>query len=139
MTPEGSSSDKVRLRLTDWGVRVFRNNSGVLTDARGVPVRFGLGNESKKINDQLKSSDYIGYTPVLITPEMVGKTVAVFTGIEVKAEGTKIRTDWPRKSREWAQQKFINLVNAAGGLAGFATCANDVDKLIKDFVGRLKR
>lgn len=138
MTPEGKASDKIHLRASEWGCRLFRNNSGVLMDARGVPVRFGLGNISKKINKKLKSSDLIGYIPVTVTPEMVGKKVAVFTAVEAKPEGTVIKEVWPEHVREHGQQNFINLINNAGGLAGFATCSDDIDALLDAFVKRLQ-
>lgn len=138
MTPEGKASEVVRLRASEWGCRLFRNNSGVLKDARGVPVRFGLGNESPKLNKRLKSSDFIGYTPVTVTPEMVGKTLAVFTALEVKPDGTNIHRQWNENSREWAQQRFIDLVKAAGGLAGFATNQGDVDVLVNAYIAGLK-
>lgn len=137
MTPEAKATENVWLRASVWGSRLFRNNSGVLKNDRGTPVRFGLGNESAKINKRLKSSDLIGFTPVTITQDMVGKQVAVMTAIEVKPAGTKIRTEWNERSREWAQQKFIDLVNRFGGLAGFATNEDDVDNLVKQFHERL--
>lgn len=37
------------------------------------------------------SSDIIGLTPVLITAEHIGKTLAVFTGVEVKTDTGKER------------------------------------------------
>ena len=131
MTPEGRASEIVRLRASDWGTVLFRNNSGVLKDDKGRPVRFGLGNESSKINAVLKSSDYIGFLPAVITPEMVGRQVALFVAIEVKPEGTNINREWSKTSREYGQQQFINLVRHHGGLAGFATGWSDVDEILK--------
>ena len=46
-----------RLAASELGWRVFRNNVGVLRDDRGVPVRFGLANDSKSLNEQIKSGD----------------------------------------------------------------------------------
>lgn len=131
MTPEGRAAEIVRLRASEWGAVLFRNNSGVLKDIKGRPIRFGLGNESAKINESLKSPDYVGFLPTVITPEMVGRQVAIFTGIEVKPEGTVIHKEWSPKSREYAQQKFINLIRHHGGVAGFATGWSDVDDIIK--------
>ncbi|MCF2909966.1 hypothetical protein L1285_16725 [Pseudoalteromonas sp. DL2-H2.2] len=138
MTPEGKASEVVRLRATELGGRLFRNNVGVLVDARGIPVRYGLANESKKMNQSLKSSDFIGITPITITPDMVGKQIGVFTAIEAKAHGFKVREFGP-KSREFAQQKFINLVTNLGGAAGFACNAEDVDGILKELIERLSR
>ena len=96
---------------------LMRNNSGAYISSDGRQVRYGLGNVSKKQNTNIKSSDLIGFTTIVITPDMVGKTVAVFTAIEVKSP------DWKRSladKREKAQMAFINWVRMSGGLAGFA-------------------
>ena len=138
MTPEGKASDKVRLRCSQWGSRLFRNNSGVLPDQNGRPVRFGLGNESKKLNTEFKSGDYIGITPVTITQEMVGKTIGVFTNIEVKAEGFNEKPFYRSNQREYGQKNFINMIRKLGGLAGFATDESDVDHIVHNFTQRLK-
>ncbi len=135
MTPEAKATKTVRERASAWKMRLFRNNSGVLNDERGVPVRFGLGNESKRLNQELKSSDLIGWTPITITPDMVGKTVAVFTAIEVKSPGFRVR-QFNKKSREYAQNKYIELVKLFGGIAGFAADWPDVDKAIKEWKER---
>jgi len=132
-TQEAKSSLVVRLRATAWGLKLFRNNSGVLFNQENVPVRFGLGNESAKINKQLKTGDFIGWTPVVITQAMVGKTIAVFTNIEAKAAGFKHRETYNKNSREHAQDSFNNLVNNAGGVAGFASCDSDVDRIINSY------
>lgn len=139
MTPEQKSSQAVRLRAAEWGCKLFRNNSGVLPDKNNRPVRFGLANESKKLNQEFKSGDYIGVTPITITQEMVGKTIGVFTNIEVKAEGFKIKATYPIKSREYAQNNFISLITNAGGLGGFATGWAEVDLIINNFINGLKK
>lgn len=133
-TPEQRSSQEVKLRAADWRCKLFRNNSGMLYNKEGVPVRYGLGNISKKFNAQVKSSDNIGWTPVLVTPEMVGKTIAVFTAFEDKTPKFKIRDSYREGSREAAQLKFINIVKQAGGIAGFTRSAADVDEILEEFV-----
>lgn len=107
----------IRLEAPKVGVVLFRNNSGVLRDETGRPVRYGLGNESKVHNLKFKSSDLIGITPVRITPNMVGQTLGVFTAVEVKKEHWHLT---PGDSRGWAQKAFIDFVVANGGYAGFA-------------------
>ena len=117
---------------------LFRS-SGVLPDPiTKRPVRFGLGNESKKLNKEFKSGDYIGVTPLTITPEMVGKTVGVFTNLEVKAEGFVERDSYRDNQREYGQKNYIVMIRKLGGLAGFVTNESDVDQLIQKFVQRLK-
>lgn len=133
-TPEARSSQEVKLRAADWKCRLFRNNSGALLNQQGVPVRYGLGNISKKHNAKIKSSDEIGWTPVTITPEMVGKTIAVFTAIEIKTDKFSIRDSYREGSREQAQLNFINIVKEQHGIAGFARNWMDVDNIIKEFI-----
>jgi len=104
---------------------LMRNNSGALRAEDGRPVRFGLGNVSKKHNDVMKSSDLIGITTITITAAMVGKQIGVFTAIEAKKENWKRS---PTDKKEIAQDNFIKWVKIRGGLAGFA---NSVDSFIK--------
>ena len=106
-----------RLAAAQRGDILFRNNVGVLLDRRGVPVRFGLANDSAAVNDHTKSADLIGIRRVLITPEMVGRTIGQFLSREVKAEGWRF-TGTPR---EIAQLRWIELVTSYGGDAAFST------------------
>lgn len=130
MTPEQESQLEVRLAAAPLNMRLLRNNRGALTDQTGRLIRFGLGHESSKDKDFL-SSDLIGATVVEITPEMVGKKVAILTAVEVKPKGFKIRQFKPG-TREDGQLKFLQWVVSMGGFAGFATCADDL-KLIKEY------
>jgi hypothetical protein len=63
------------------------------------------------MNQRIKSSDLIGITPVLITQEMVGYRLGVFTAREIKRPGW-VYTGQPR---EVAQQRFGDIVIAHGG------------------------
>lgn len=118
---EASIQQRLRLWASKRGVRLWRNNVGVLKDERGVPVRYGLANESKAMNQNIKSSDLIGITPVTVTPDMVGKTLGVFTAYECKAE------DWSYRAnkREIAQLKWLELVQSLGGIAQFINSVID--------------
>lgn len=110
---ESTIQAKIRLRASTLGWKVWRNNVGVLMDSRGVPVRFGLANDSKAVNSSFKSADLIGIRPLLITPGMVGKTIGQFVSIECKAPGGKVAG---------AQIKWKDLINSLGG---FATITSD--------------
>lgn len=103
--------------------QLMRNNSGELRDRFGRPVRYGLGNISKEHNERIKSSDLIGITTIVITPDMVGKKIGVFTAVEVKKPFWKFGSD----PREIAQNNFIQWVISLGGFAGFA---NSVDSFV---------
>ncbi|UZO91739.1 VRR-NUC domain-containing protein [Roseomonas mucosa] len=96
--------------------RLFRNTVGqgwtgqashlrepgcvLIRNARAV--RFGLADGS---------GDLIGWRSMLITPEHVGTTLAVFLSVEVKSSTGSLRDG----QRVWAQA-----VARAGGLAGTA-------------------
>lgn len=114
---ESYAQSQIRLEAPKFGVMLTRNNVGALQDDNGTWVRYGLFNESKKQNARTKSSDLIGWRKVLVTPQMVGSTVALFCAREVKEPGWS----YAGTERETAQLHFIQLVNSAGGDAAFAT------------------
>ena len=98
----------IRLALSQNGCRVFRNNCGALKDRDGRLVRYGVANPG--------GSDLLGWKSIEITPEMVGRKVAVFLAIECKGE----------RGRATAEQiNFIERVKEAGGLAGIARTPDD--------------
>lgn len=99
---EQAIMQRVQLEASRKGWRVFRNNVGQLLDARGVPVRYGLCPGS---------SDLIGWRELVITPEMVGHTVAQFCAVEVKT---------PTGKPTAQQMQFLEAVAAAGGVAVIA-------------------
>lgn len=114
---EGAAQNAIRLEAAAKGGRLWRNNVGALIDARGVPVRYGLANDSAAVNKVVKSSDLIGCVPVVVTPSMVGCTFGQFTAREVKHPGWR----YAGTDREVAQLRFLELVVSLGGNAGFAT------------------
>lgn len=116
-TSEAAVQAAVRLEAARKGVRLFRNNVGALIDSRGVPVRYGLANESKQVNEVMKSADLIGWRPLLIEPRHVGTVVAQFVSREVKAVGWH----YTGADREPAQLAWAQLVTAGGGDAAFCT------------------
>lgn len=115
MKSEDEVQQLIQLEAAKMGILLMRNNSGMLKDETGRPVRYGLGNVTKEGNKVFKSSDLIAVTPVKITQDMVGQTLGVFTAIEVKREGWKYKGD----EREVGQKNFIDFVLARGGIAYF--------------------
>lgn len=111
MTPERDIQAKIWEAMGKFSV-MFRNNVGAIKNDKGSWVRFGLVQGS---------SDLIGWTPVEVTQEMVGKTVAVFTAIECKTAKGK-----PTEK----QRYFIGRVQADGGFAGVARSVEDAMEVI---------
>lgn len=116
-----------------WNCILLRNNSGALEDKTGRVVRFGLGNVSKQHSEKIKSSDLVGFTRLTITQEMVGKTVAVITAIEVKRESWKPDM---LDAREVAQNAFIQWIRNVGGIAGFCNSVESFRKLMHEWKPR---
>lgn len=110
--------------------RVFRNTVGAgwMGDAKEMPdgsvfikhprrVRFGLAPGS---------SDLIGWESVVVTPEMVGKRLAVFKAVEVKR---------PKGGRfEKGQADFLTAVTQAGGIAGVCRSPEEAMALTQTLV-----
>jgi hypothetical protein len=119
----------IRLAAPGVGVAMWRNNSGALQDKGGRTVRFGLGNDSAKLNKVFKSSDLIGILPVTIRPEHVGMTVGVFLAVEVKDE--KAWRGQASGEHQQAQENFLRTVRNLGGVGFFATSATDFEKEVR--------
>lgn len=66
------------------------------------------------------SSDLIGWTTVEITPEMVGRKVAVFTALELKTKKLQATKE---------QLNFIEQVKLSGGIAGIVRKIEDVQEI----------
>lgn len=122
----------LRVTAPKYGASLWRNNNGasmmVNLDKPNDPprhVRFGLGNDSKKLSEVWKSSDLIGITPV--TSTMPGQTFGVFTAVEVKKPGWKK----PANKRERGQEAFIVNVRRMGGIGMFAQSVADYEGMFK--------
>ena len=95
---EKSLLNKIQLSLPNF-FRLFRNNTG-----RGWVGKTNHKNgnvfieNARPLNAGLTkgSSDLIGWTSIEITPDMVGKKVAIFTAIEAKTGRQK-----PKKEPVW--------------------------------------
>lgn len=114
---EAWAQSACRLAAAQAGYGVWRNNIGAMQDENGRVVRYGLANDSKAVNDRIKSGDLIGCAPVTVTAGMVGTTVGQFCSWEIKEEGWHY-TGTPR---ERAQLAWIELVTGLGGRAKFST------------------
>lgn len=124
---ESDVQQYIQLEGPKYNCLLERNNSGAFTSQDGRHVRFGLGNISKKHQDEMASSDLIGITTIVITPAMVGRAVGIFTAIECKSP------DWKPVSsdkRHRAQNNWINWVKSRGGISGFARSVEEFKQIL---------
>lgn len=93
--------------------RFWRNNTGALFDVTGRPVRFGVGYPG--------GSDLIGCVQVTVTPDMIGRRLAVFAAAEVKRPSGRVAPH---------QQRFLDFITEFGGVAGVVRSPGDALRLI---------
>lgn len=117
------SQQQQRFKISHAGAYSYRNNVGATPakckacGAKQQPVRYGLANDSAKLNAKIKSSDLILAIPRVITPEMTGSTIAQFGSIEMKRPGWK----YTGRAGEPQQQAWLTLIASIGGFARFST------------------
>lgn len=113
---ETDLQQRIRLALgTQPDLRMFRNQVGSLPDPRtGRLVQFGLARGS---------ADLIGWRTIVVTPDMVGQRLAVFTSLEIKTPTGRLAP---------AQRNWLHAVNQAGGIAGVARSVEDAARIVGD-------
>ena len=115
MKTENEISNEIRAALNTRNVRAWRNNVAKIQH-QGRWLNFGIPGPG--------GSDLIGLTTLTITPDMIGKRVAVFTAVECKSATGKPTAD---------QTAFIGFIRASGGIAGIARCAGEALNLISNY------
>lgn len=68
------------------------------------------------------SSDLIGWTTREITPDMVGRKVAIFTAVEIKTPNGRATAE---------QLNFISRIRESGGIAGIARTPEEAQNIIQ--------
>jgi hypothetical protein len=137
MASESTVQRQVWAALAIAGTIVFRTNSGkawlsgggkvvhlpngTVMVPHGRPVGLGLAMVNGDTVPGL--SDLTGYTKVTITPEMVGRTVPIFTVIETKESGGGRRRE--------NQVDFIAQVRKDGGIGGFASSSQQALEIVE--------
>ena len=114
MASEQRIQQEIRIACSHGPVRLWRNNVGRLPDPRtGRWVEFGVGGKG--------AGDLLGWRTITVTEDMVGQQVAVFTSIEVKTATGRLRPE---------QRQWLDVVQAAGGIAGVARSVGDAEGLL---------
>lgn len=97
---ESNVKQLIRLEASKNGWVLWNNSRGIAYMKDGSTFKYGLGPNG--------ASDLIGYVPITVTQEMVGKQMAVFCAVEVKRKGGRVRSE---------QKQFIDSVISHGGVA----------------------
>ena len=103
---------KLRLKNLNKNERLFRCNVGMGWTGKVINK---IGNKIVLENPRpyhgfpVGTPDLIGFTSVEITPDMIGKKIAVFTVEEIKTESYK------KVTKE--QKNFLKMVEDLGGIA----------------------
>lgn len=142
MGAESKIQTDIRDKLSNGRVRLFRNTVGqgvMITHKHGFTAQAlvnkviemvrSVGGHAQRIRFGLAvgSGDLIGYQTVVITPEMVGKQVAVILSCEVKTEKGPIRDE---------QYRWADHINSVGGRAIIARSLEQARaELDKPFIG----
>lgn len=133
MTTEKDVERMLILHASQIGSTLFKNEVGeawqgrISVEETRLPEKLVLKN-CRRIKYGLcnGSSDLIGWTPVTVTQDMVGKRIAVFTAVEVK----KNKRGSYKATKE--QKAFISAVLNNGGYAGVADCNKDLEEIVHD-------
>lgn len=99
---------KIFDKIQDVFPFLFRNNRGcVKTENRFL--RFGIPEpKTHEKPEDMKGGDLIGFSEIVITPAMVGRTVAVFTNVEAKTKNDVLKT---------GQIRWHNFIISHGGIS----------------------
>lgn len=127
---------QIRDKLSTGSVRLFRNEVGhaVVIRHRDNHVRQAImqaciatadrmGGSAARISYGLGkgTGDLIGFRRITVTPEMVGRPLAVFTSVECKTDTGTVRSE---------QQAWLEFVNACGGIAIIARSVDEAKENI---------
>ena len=131
MSDETALMKELQIAASSLGARLFRQNVGLawvgrverVQRARSVVVQPGdvVIRKARPFKAGIAGmSDLGGWVPVVITPEMVGATVAVYAQVEVK-DGARVTGE---------QTRWIDAVRRSGGLAGIARNISDLAAIL---------
>lgn len=112
---ESDILQQVRLKASQLGAIVWRNNQGAYKDPKGYYIKYGVCNPG--------GSDLIGYMPLIITEEMIGVKMAIFTALEIKSISGRATQE---------QINFIDNVNKNGGISAIIRSVDDLDRVIEN-------
>lgn len=122
-------------------VRIFRNNTAMGWSGKSVRITpdnrhmiaLNPGDVVVRSAQPLHaglmkgSGDGIGWSTITITPDMVGRQMAVFTSAETKSSTGRVRPE---------QQTWHDNVKQAGGISAIVRDPNDLRYAVESFVSQ---
>jgi hypothetical protein len=128
MTSKGTNlTNEIRAAIstaTNGRVKTFRCNAGSFWQGEVVAMQDGLLvlRNPRQIEGLPEGfPDLLAIIPEIVTPDMVGKTVALAGFVEVKTENDRV-------SRR--QEEFLAMARMAGCRAGIARSPEDAVKIV---------
>lgn len=141
MALENETQKQIWARLSRLGGRFFRINTGrawlsslgpkgCVKTPQGMLIKqsrsIALGFSTASGESVTGTLDLNGYITMEITPEMVGRKVAIYSAFDAK------RSEGGKKTKE--QQETIDRITAAGGIAGFANSPDEAEQVVKNWM-----
>jgi hypothetical protein len=123
-TSESAMQSCIRLEAARAGIYAWRNNVGAGKLENGSFIRWGLANDSEKLNKVIKSADLIGIRKRFITLADVGSIIGQFWSREVKRPGWR----YGATPEEQAQLRWCNLIQSNGGDAAIVNSEGSISK-----------
>jgi hypothetical protein len=131
---ENPIQKRILLRCGHGMTRLFRQNVGKTWIGKSVKIfkpAYHFLNPGDVIIRQARrfhagfegQSDLGGWHSIIVTPEMVGRKLAIYAAIEVKTKTGRLKK---------AQKRFLDLVRAAGGIAGVARSPEEAEELLDE-------
>lgn len=114
---ESTVQRAIRHRLGQLRLPFLRYQVGTFLTMQGDPIHIG----------EKGVSDLIGITPHTITQEDVGKTIGVFTALEIKKPKGQTQKD-----RRENQGNYLRLINRLGGLGAIVKSPEDAEAVTRD-------
>lgn len=111
---ESSVNDVVKLWASTKGGELYRNSRGMMPLPNGGMRPYGVGPNG--------SGDLVGPMPVTITPEMVGRTVAIYCELESKTPIGRVQQH---------QLERISKLRDMGAMAGVVRSAEDANDVYR--------
>jgi len=114
---ESTIQRAIRVRLSELRCICLRYQVGTFFTMQGSVVHIG----------EKGVSDLISITPHTITQEDVGRTVGIFTALEVKKPKGSTA-----KERKENQGNFLKAVNRLGGLGAIVKSPEDAEAVVRE-------